>query len=187
MSRTQIPLRVDDLSPFAKTLRQGLASHAGVPSHVELLNLIARAAGFANFQQLRALALAPEPTAPPLAETPPTPEPPLERGRIERAANHFDATGQLISWPSKPSLQTLCLWVLWSRIPLGARYDERGFSALLDGWHSFGDAALLRREMWSQGMIHRTPRGDDYHRLEVTPPPELAALRDKLAARRSAG
>jgi hypothetical protein len=53
MSRTAIPLRVDDLSPFAKTLRQSLSQHEGTPTHVELLNLIAKAAGFANYQHLR--------------------------------------------------------------------------------------------------------------------------------------
>ena len=181
MSRTQIPLRVDDLSPFAKTLRQGLAQHQGVPSHVELLNLIAKAAGFGNYQHLRALSL--KETPPDAVPVPPeTPEPNIDRARVDRAGNHFDATGQLISWPSKPNLQTLCLWVLWSRIPADTRYDERGFSALLDTWHSFGDAALLRREMWSQGMIHRTPTGTDYYRLPAMPPPELGSLRDKLAA-----
>lgn len=185
MSRTQIPLRVDDLSPFAKTLRQGLAQHQGVPSHVELLNLIAKAAGFGNYQHLRALSV--EGTVPDAVPTlPEPPEPNIDRARVDRAANHFDTAGQLVSWPSKPNLQTLCLWVLWSRIPVDAHYDERGFSALLDTWHSFGDAALLRREMWSQGMIHRTQRGNDYHRLAATPPPELQLLQDKLAARQRA-
>ena len=54
MSRTAIPLQVADLSPFAKSLRQSLASHDGTPTHVELLNMLARAAGFANYQHLRA-------------------------------------------------------------------------------------------------------------------------------------
>ena len=54
------PLLAADLSAFAKVLRAQLAermeSGAGLPGHVEMLNLLARAAGHRNVQALKAAA-----------------------------------------------------------------------------------------------------------------------------------
>lgn len=55
MSRTLIPLSVSDTSSFAKSLRTQLSEHESIPSHLELLNMLARAAGHGNSQNLRAL------------------------------------------------------------------------------------------------------------------------------------
>lgn len=180
MSRTAIPLRVDDLSPFAKTLRQGLSQHEGVPSHVELLNLLAKAAGFSNYQHLRAdagtggrLTLAAE--AAPRADL----------AQVERAARYFDDGGALQSWPARFNLQLLCLWVLWSRLPADVTYTEREISDLLRDWHEFGDHALLRRAMFEAKLVDRTVDGRAYRRIEQAPPPELKPLlqflKDRLA------
>ena len=178
MTRTAIPLRVDDLSPFAKTLRQALTRHEGVPSHVELLNLIAKAAGFANYQHLRAdagtagrLAAATEPT------------PPADLTQVEKAARYFDDGGVLMSWPARFNLQLLCLWVLWSRLPPDTGYTEREISELLRDWHEFGDHALLRRAMFEARLVDRTVDGRDYRRIEQVPPADALALLTALAQR----
>jgi len=67
MPRTLTPLQAPDLSAFAralgKSLKQRHADEQPPPSHVELLNLIARAAGHRNVQALKAVAVA---DAPPL-------------------------------------------------------------------------------------------------------------------------
>src|SRR6478672_924287 len=123
MSRTAVPLRVDDLSPFAKTLRHSLSGHEGVPGHVELLNMLAKAAGFANYQQLRADAEAADQL---VAAAEPAPR--ADLSQVEKAARYFDAGGALMSWPSRYGHQMLCLWVFWSRIPRGAVFTERQIS-----------------------------------------------------------
>ena len=51
MTRDVISLQIDDLSHFARSLRAGLANP---PSHLEMLGHIARAAGYRNYQHLRA-------------------------------------------------------------------------------------------------------------------------------------
>ena len=60
--RERTPLVAADLSAFAKALRTQLAeridSGAGLPGHVEMLNLLARAAGHRNVQALKAAAKA---------------------------------------------------------------------------------------------------------------------------------
>ncbi len=182
MTRTAVPLRVDDLSPFAKTLRHALTRHEGVPTHVELLNLIAKAAGFANYQQLRAdagtagrLAAATEPT------------PPADLSQVEKAARYFDSGGILQSWPARFNLQLLCLWVLWSRLPPDTSYSEREISDLLRDWHEFGDHALLRRAMFEAKLVDRTIDGRAYRRIEQAPPAELKPLLAHLAGRIRAG
>src|SRR5690554_4212193 len=104
MSRTAVPLEVEDLSPFAKSLRQALAAHEGPPSHVELLNLLAKAAGFQNYQHLRANAGAAGRLR---AAAGPAIVPDL--GKVAKAARYFDAEGRLATWPSRYVHQMLCL------------------------------------------------------------------------------
>lgn len=181
MTRTAVPLMVDDLSPFAKTLRQSLARHEGVPTHVELLNLIAKAAGFANYQHLRTDAG----TAGRLAAAA-EPAPPADLTQVEKAARYFDDGAILQTWPARFNLQLLCLWVLWSRLPPDTSYTEREISDLLRDWHEFGDHALLRRAMVDAKMLERTIDGREYRRIERAPPPELKPLLAHLAARAAA-
>jgi hypothetical protein len=178
MSRIAVPLRVDDLSPFAKTLRQSLSGHEGTPTHVELLNMLAKAAGFANFQHLRADAEAADRL---VAAADPGPR--ADLGQVEKTARYFDDDGVLVSWPSRLAHQTLSQWVFWSRIPRGETYDERGISALIKGWHAFGDHAIIRRAMVDAKMLERNQNGREYRRIEQVPPPELGALLEHLAAK----
>jgi hypothetical protein len=181
MSRLAVPLQVDDLSPFAKTLRQSLSGHEGTPTHVELLNMLAKAAGFANYQHLRADAEAADRL---VAATEPGHRPDLEQ--VAKVARYFDDAGVLTTWPSRLAHQTLSQWVFWSRIPRGEVFDERGISALIKGWHAFGDHAIIRRAMVDAKMLERNRNGREYRRIERVPPPELAPLLDHLASRAAA-
>lgn len=181
MPRTAIPLEVADLSPFAKTLRKSLSDHDGVPSHVELLNLLAKAAGFQNYQHLRADAESSDRLAA-AAE----PGPRARLAQVEKAARYFDNQGVLMSWPARYADQILCLWVFWSRIPRGQSFTEIEISNLLRDWHEFGDHALIRRAMIDGKMLRRNVDGSEYRRLERAPPAELAPLLEHLAARATA-
>ncbi len=58
MPRLQLAYEVADISALARSLRDGLGKLERMPGHVELLNLLARAAGFRNFQHYRADAAA---------------------------------------------------------------------------------------------------------------------------------
>lgn len=51
MPKTTIPLPIADLSAYARSLAKLLDP---APSHLSLLNTLAKAAGFRNFQHLRA-------------------------------------------------------------------------------------------------------------------------------------
>jgi hypothetical protein len=167
MSREIHALTIADLSAFARTLREGLAAREAPPSHVEMLNLLSKSAGYKNYQHFRAESAADE-------RMPAAPKPDLEL--IEKVARHFDEQGVLMRWPAKNSLQPLCLWALWSRMEAGRTYSDAEMTTLLNAWASFGDHALLRRALVSLGYAVRSKDGRIYQRIEQKPPVELSPL-----------
>lgn len=169
--RLAIPLAIADLSNFARSLEAQLNALGRAPKHVEVMNMLARGAGYTNVQHLRAsmeLEARLKPAVPA--------GPPADLKRVARVGNYFADDGMLMSWPAKPSLQELALWVLWSRLPANTVMNEREISRLLAGWHAFGDHALLRRAMWGQKLVSRNQDGSEYRRIEQAPPPELTRL-----------
>ena len=170
MPRTAIPFTAPDISALAKALRDQLARQGPAPGHVEMLNILARAAGAKNFQHFRARSVAPEAAI----ETPPA-----DLARVEKLVRQFDAQGRLVQWPAKPSQQALALWAMWAALPAGDTVTEPVFNARLNALHTFG-AAILRRAMVSAGLVSRTLGCRDYRRVEQRPPPEAQALIRRL-------
>lgn len=172
MSRVTIPFAAADISALAKSLRGQLAAREASPSHVEMLNMLARATGHRNFQQLRASA-GDSPEPPP--DTAP-PAPVADLVLVNRVAGHFDAEGRMVRWPGKTSHQELCLWALWAHIPGRRPLTEPEVNAAINAWHLFGDHAILRRCLCNSGLLARTQDCREYRRVERRPPPEAAAL-----------
>ncbi|MBX7199743.1 MAG: DUF2087 domain-containing protein [Rhodospirillaceae bacterium] len=168
MSKTIFPYFARDISAVARALRVGLEAKEQPLGHVQILNILARAAGFKNYQHFRAAAQA-------QTASPPAPAA-VDQALVQRVARSFDSEGRLLRWPSKASHQTLCLWVLWSRLDVGELYTERQIGAFLNKHHQFKDHALLRRELSDQGLVSRKADGSQYRRLEKRPPPEALAL-----------
>lgn len=83
MPRTAIALPIPDLSDFARNLAREFEEP---PGHLTLLNKLARAAGFRNFQHLRASLKSGEALTA-------SPEPLADLTRVEAALRHFDAAG----------------------------------------------------------------------------------------------
>lgn len=158
MSRETISLEIKDLTQFARSLRAELPHK---PSHVETLRLVARAAGYRNFQHLRARN-APKPVA--------------DDKLVARALEHFEDNGFLKRWPGKTQIQALCLWVLWSRLPARQVMREREISQAIDDMTLFRDAAQIRRGMIEHRLVMRNLDGSAYERIEQAPPPEARAL-----------
>lgn len=173
MSRSAIPFAVDDISALARSLEKDLTANGSGPGHVKLLNMLARGAGFRNFQHLRAQIAAED-----RLSAPPPPPKPVDAARLEKLVRYFDAAGTLVRWPGKDSQRTPVLRVLWSRIAPRRSFSEPDINVLLNAAHSFGDPALLRREMFDRGMLWRTTDGRAYRRIEGKPAAlELALIR----------
>ncbi|MDP2122176.1 MAG: DUF2087 domain-containing protein [Hoeflea sp.] len=178
MSKLTIPLVVEDISPFARALARQMTDSTEPPSHLTLMNMVARAAGFRNFQHLRAARLAGERLA-----TLPAPQA-IDHLLVERTLHQYDAQGRLRQWPSRRKIQDLCLWPLWAALPARTLMREREVNRRLREVHLFDDPAILRRTLVSLGMVSRKPDGSDYCRREQSPPPEARALISLLEARR---
>ncbi|MEM9795783.1 MAG: DUF2087 domain-containing protein [Pseudomonadota bacterium] len=163
MTREAIPLFLDDVSQFAKALRGQLAPS---PPHQATLNAVARAAGFRNFQHLKAAQIGADRTA----------EPPPDMARVRRAAARFDATGRFTGWPTKHSQRVLCLWPIWARLDPKGIWAEQEISTVIHAQCTFRDAAGIRREMVGEGMLTRNRDGSVYRRVNLTPDATARAL-----------
>jgi hypothetical protein len=168
MTRSAFPFQSDDLSAFASSLRKKLVDAGTLPGHLGLMNMVAQAAGYRNFQHFRVHAL-----VQPEAEAP---QPVVDPARIAQMLRHFDDQGRLLRWPARTWQQHLALWVIWSRLQPRTPMSEREISALLDRWHHFGDAAILRRTLCELKLVSRTQDGSEYLRTEQRPTVDAAAL-----------
>jgi hypothetical protein len=167
MPRDATPLTIADLNSFARALRLRLAENPGLPGHQALLGHLAVAAGYRNWQHLRAVTHAPAPA--------PGPDPAALK-RLERALQVFDDQGRMRHWPSGTALQGLCLWPIWSRLPADRNLDEGAVNQTLKDGHLFGDHVLLRRSLIDHGLVSRSADCRVYRRIEQAPPPEALLL-----------
>ena len=180
MSRLPLALVVPDASLFARALGASLktrhAAGSPPPGHVELLNLMARALGHRNLQSLQAgvplVAALPEP--PLAAEDRPAPATLSDNAR--KALMQFDSRGRLIRWPTKYSIQTLAMWVLWTLFDGRRSYTEREVNEVLKAANDFGDHVTLRRELINHRLMSRQPDCSDYRKLPARPDTEARAL-----------
>ena len=87
MSKQSIPLVVEDISPFVRALARQISDVEKTPSHLSLINMVSRAAGFRNFQHMRSAHAAGERLATPQrTET-------IDHLLVERTLNQFDPAG----------------------------------------------------------------------------------------------
>ena len=180
MSRTLLPFHSEDISALARSLKAQLANCESQPSHLELLNMLARANGYRNFQHYRAELAARDM----LESRSPEPESePVDLARVKRLLRMFDTEGKLVRWPSKRSQQELCLWVIWSKLPARQVFSEKEINTLLNNSHLFGDHPLLRRWLCDYGMMSRTRDGREYRRIEKRPSAEALELIRQLQKR----
>lgn len=180
MTKTPIPLHVDDLSIFTRALSRQLGESS--PSHLTLMNMSARAAGFQNVQHMRSVSAAAKRLEQRADHN--TESVAADARSVERALHQFDASGRLLRWPSKRAVQTLTLWALWAVLPAKTPLSEQDVTKLFAEEHLFEDPATLRRTMISCGLLSRRTDGTQYRRIEQEPPAEAKAVISKLSARR---
>lgn len=89
---------------------------------------------------------------------------------IPKELRHYlDSRGRVKVWPGRQKRQRLAILYLASKFDAGRDYTEREVNELLLQWHTFADAALLRRLMFSWGFLGRTIDGARYWRTEPDP------------------
>ncbi|MFT4961166.1 MAG: hypothetical protein ACI92Z_002254 [Paracoccaceae bacterium] len=103
MSKQPIPLSTPDISQFTRILGRQIHHHDGPLSHLSLMNMLARAGSFQNYQHMRAAQARLDLK---FAEVT------TDFRLVERTLNQFDEGRNLIRWPSRRWVQELCLWAL---------------------------------------------------------------------------
>ncbi|OYT90791.1 MAG: hypothetical protein CFE43_16625 [Burkholderiales bacterium PBB3] len=187
MTRSLYPLPVADISAFAKALKNPLderhARGKPPPSHLELLNLLARAAGLRNYQTLRAKAPngATTALAQPVAIAP-APEPAALSTTARKALLQFDPQGRLVRLPNKLSVQRMCMWWLWTHFEVRRHYTEKEVNQVINAHHTFGDQATLRRELVNMKLLGRKPDCSDYWKEAVRADGEVQNFLSSLRA-----
>jgi hypothetical protein len=77
---------------------------------------------------------------------------------------YLDDAGRLQVYPSRRARQIKVLQYLADKFEPGRRYSEREVNELLDRHHTFGDCALLRRDLVDSRLLERTRDGTQYWR-----------------------
>lgn len=81
----------------------------------------------------------------------------------------LDAQGKLTKLPSKRKKLLYAVHYLSAKFEQGRRYTEREVNDLLCEWHTFGDPATLRRELYNGRYLDREPNGATYWLEERQP------------------
>ena len=188
MTRLLVPLATPDLSAFTKTLKGFLDERheAGKPppSHVELLNLLARAAGMRNFATVKKAALAAAPSVPVVkgSDAPVAAQDgdPISlttlSATVRKALMQFDESGRLVRLPNKLSVQQMTMWALWTQFAAHRKYTEKEVNAVANAFHTFGDQATLRRELVNMKLLGRKNDCSEYWKEAQRPSDEVQSF-----------
>ncbi|WP_372870233.1 DUF2087 domain-containing protein [Shewanella sp.] len=169
MTRQVIPFSSPDISALAKSVRKQLQSCDSFPSHLDMLNILAKTAGYRNYQHLRDAASTDNSGT----------EINIERLDLmipTRLKPFMSQEYILNSWPVKRAIQELSLWFFWCRFRYQQHYSESEVNEVIKCFLGFADFALIRRELCNHKLLKRTDDGRHYWRAAAKPPEELHLL-----------
>lgn len=87
----------------------------------------------------------------------------LQPTQAAKGINRFVRDGRIETWPAKPDDRMAVMrWAAEHAIPKGEQLDERAVSERLS--EIWRDPATLRRDLFDNGLIHRTQDGRSYWR-----------------------
>jgi hypothetical protein len=73
-----------------------------------------------------------------------------------------NADGMITRWPRKKEEKEAVLEYIRCKFEQGKIYSEKEVNEIINKWHSFGDYALIRREMYDHYLLNRTQDGKEY-------------------------
>ncbi len=82
----------------------------------------------------------------------------------EELKGFLDRDSKLKSWPSRKhrEKQLFALEFLASKFDIGRDYSEKEVNEILNQNHTFGDPAMLRRELFMKKLLDRATDGSRY-------------------------
>ena len=90
----------------------------------------------------------------------------LSESELKEIRGFLDGEGRLTGAPAKRKKKLLTLLYLAERFEPGKAYTEKEINAILNGWHTFGDPATLRRELVDHHLLTRDAYGTEYRKAE---------------------
>lgn len=88
---------------------------------------------------------------------------------MKKLKNFLDAEGRLTRCPAKCKMKFLALLYLAEKFEAGRSYSEAEVNEILSRWHTFGDPATLRRELYDNRFLNRDAACRQYNKEEVQP------------------
>lgn len=67
-----------------------------------------------------------------------------------------DEMGRITRWPKKQAEKLAVLRYIQSKFESDKEYTEPQVNAVIEHWHTFGDYALIRREMFENYLLDRS-------------------------------
>jgi hypothetical protein len=92
----------------------------------------------------------------------------MDAEQLKIARRYLDHDGRVTLLPSKRSRKLPVLAYLVGHFEAEVTYTELEVNGILTTLHTFGDHALLRRELYECGFLDRTPDGSRYWRTPET-------------------
>jgi len=92
---------------------------------------------------------------------------------VRKALFQFDDAGRLVRLPNKLSIQQMTMWALWTYFAENEKYTEKEVNAIINGFHTFGDQATLRRELVNMKLLGRKPDCSEYWKESHHPSEEV--------------
>ncbi|HIV19572.1 MAG TPA: DUF2087 domain-containing protein [Candidatus Merdivicinus intestinigallinarum] len=93
----------------------------------------------------------------------------MKVNEMSKLENFLDKENRLIAFPAKRKMKLQALFYLASKFEEGKIYTEKEVNELLNRWHTFGDPATLRRELYNHMFIGRELSGASYWLEPVQP------------------
>jgi len=90
----------------------------------------------------------------------------------ERIKHFLNEKGQVTLFPAKRKMKICVLFYLAEKFDPNRNYSEREVNDLLLDWHTFGDPATLRRELYDYHFLDRSADGRSYSLSSNPPTPE---------------
>lgn len=81
----------------------------------------------------------------------------------------LDESGKLTAYPVKYKKQIFAMFYLAEKFESGIRYTEKEINSVLEGWHTFDDWAMLRRDLYDRRFLDREQDGSSYWKPEMQP------------------
>lgn len=79
----------------------------------------------------------------------------------------LDNEGKVKRWPKKKAEQEAVLHFIQDKIETDKIYTEKEINEIILKWHSFNDYALIRRMLYDNFLLERTPDGRQYWRKSI--------------------